>query len=403
MSPSLQMNSARREYTVRAWQRAFYILVGIGLLAVGIFLFTVTGSASDRLLISLVSAVFPAAGIYMLAWATRARLVIDGDRIEVRGAFQERSARIDEIEGFRTISSRNGAYKQLRLKDGRGSITLSSYYATDDDYKAWLQQFPDLDIRDRDALLDKISHESELGATPEERLAALSRAKTWSIAAIVISGAAAAALNFGGAALQLPSAIVLALTPFAAVFLAGRSPLLFTIFRRKSDPRADFTLTLAFSSFGLLFRAMDFYVVSTQSLLMVAAAFAVLYIAALYTAANRGSSVPGSLIAVLFFAAIYGYSLALVADAVADSAPGQIYATQVIRKHVSRGRSTTWYLDLAPWGPLEQPNKIKVSSSMYANTPIGDEVCLALHPGAFHVSWYQRADCAPLSVPPPAP
>ena len=119
MSLSLQMNSARREYTVRAWQRAFYILVGIGLLAVGIFLFTVTGSASDRLLISLVSAVFPAMGIYMLAWATRARLVIDGDRIEVRGAFQERSARIDEIEGFRTISSRNGAYKQLRLKDGR--------------------------------------------------------------------------------------------------------------------------------------------------------------------------------------------------------------------------------------------------------------------------------------------
>jgi hypothetical protein len=49
----------------------------------------------------------------------------------------------------------------------------------------------------------------------------------------------------------------------------------------------------------------------------------------------------------------------------------------VAEKHVRRGRSTSYYLDLPPWGPLDEPNSIKVSQAVYDSTAPGQQVCTA--------------------------
>jgi hypothetical protein len=66
----------------------------------------------------------------------------------------------------------------------------------------------------------------------------------------------------------------------------------------------------------------------------------------------------------------------------------------VTGKHTVSGKSTTYYLDLAPWGPLQKPNKISVSSSSYRDAVPGDQICLDLHPGRLQAQWYQRVDCS---------
>ncbi len=73
------------------------------------------------------------------------------------------------------------------------------------------------------------------------------------------------AANYGIPALYLPFSIALALVPVALAMLLHRSPLLYTVFKRKEDPRAELLYALIASSFGLLIRAHGIHFVSLQS------------------------------------------------------------------------------------------------------------------------------------------
>jgi heme-degrading monooxygenase HmoA len=399
MNSFQQATATRHEYRLRIAPKGLLLFFAVLLAAVGIFAAISIAAHPNGPASAIVFLFLLPFSAYMLAVVLRSRLVIEGTRIEVRGAFRERSADLSEIEGFRTISTRNGTYRKLYLKDGRGSITLSSSFATDDDFRAWSQQITDLDKRDRDALLDEISHDQELGATPEERLAALSTARTWSIFALVIAVAAAAALNFADAALQVPSAIVLALIPVALMLLLQRSPLLYAVVKQKSDPRAELSYALLVAGFGLVLHNRGIHFVSMQPLLPLIAAVAIVCAGLLYAAAPKGPQAFGRLIALLFFAGMYSYGLVLVADSLADQSPAIAYNVTVIGKHISHGRSNTYYLQLETWGPFAKPNQVAVSSSTYDATIPGSQVCLQLHPGRLHAPWFQTAPCTVQPVP----
>ena len=369
------------------------LLFGAGFPLAGVFMVALAKSDSDSAFLVVLAAFFLCIGLYMLACALRSRLIIDGTRIEVRGALKENTADLSEIEGFRTVSTRNGSYTQLILKQGRGKITVSQSFDTDDIYRAWFQHIVDLDAQDRDALLNEISQDAELGATPEERLSALKQAKAWNIFAIVVAIAAAAGLNFAGPAPRLPSAVALALAPVAALMMMQRSPLLYTLFKKKADPRADLGISLIFSGIGMALRISDLEFVSMQPLLLLIIVVAVVYIVAFYSAARKNANMTAVIFGLLFAASSYSFGLAIVLDTVTDNAKVSIYAVPVTGKHLTSGKSTTYYLELAPWGPLQEPNKINVSSSFYDEMQAGDQVCLGLHPGRLRASWYQLTDC----------
>jgi len=393
MISSQQMDTSRCVYQMKTWKRAFCIILGFVLIACG-SIFTLTSSSAASGSLALIPMMFfLAAGIYMFAWALRARLVIDGPRIEVRSAFQQKTADRSEIEGFRTFSSRNGTYLRLYLKDDRGSITVPRDFETDGEYDSWFRQIPDLDQRDREALLDEISHQEALGATPEERMGALATAKTWSIFLLVVAIAAAVVLNFAGIEFRMISAAVLAAAPVVMLGLLWRTPLLYAVFKQKADPRAEVSFVLMAAGLGLLIRDRDVHLVSMQPLLWLVALIALAFLAGLWGSLGQGASILGKAFGLLFFAGMYSYGLVVLADTLPDRSPVTPYATTVVGKHVSHGRSTTYTLRLAPWGPLQEPNGISVSSRIYEKTDIGDTVCLDLRPGALHVPWYVHVPC----------
>lgn len=393
-----QVSTTRHEYRLKTWQRVLFMLLGVATVGGG-FAISIAAANSGRAVEVIMPIFFIGMGLYLAAYALRSRVVIDGARIEVRGAVRDRAAELSEIEGFRTISSRNGRYTQLCMKEGRGKITVSQSFETDDDYRAWFQQLTDLDARDRNALLDEISHDAELGSTPEERLNALKQAKTISFAVIAAAVAAAVGLNFGAANLHLLSAVVLALVPVAVLLLMQRSPLLYAVFKKKTDPRAELSIALVIAGFGLFLGIRNLHFVSMQPIFLIALPVALVYIAAFFNSARKSSSSIGSIYGLLVFAGLYSYPLVVLADTLLDTASPTSYTVPVIGKHTVHGKSTTYYLDLAPWGPLQNPSKISVSSSFYRDAVRGDQICLDLHPGTFHAPWYQRVDCsiAPVS------
>ena len=148
-----QATAARRVYRLKIWLRVLYSLMGCMFLAIGSLFVFLTGQGTQGPPALLLWVVFFGLGGYMLAYALRVRVVLEGNRITVRGAFRERSAEAADLEGFRTVRSRNGSYTQLVLKGSAGSISIPSSLDTDDEYRAWMQAIPDLDERDRTALL----------------------------------------------------------------------------------------------------------------------------------------------------------------------------------------------------------------------------------------------------------
>jgi hypothetical protein len=395
---SFELTSAlRHEYRYKAWLIVLMSLVAICVGGSGIFVWSAAYEKTRSFVPGGLFVILPAAiAVYFLLKGLRSRIVIEGSRIEVRGAFTDKSAELSEIEGFRTISSRNGSYTRLILKEGRGSITISNSFSTDNDYRAWFQKIPDLDELDRQALLDEIAQQQDLGATPEERLGALGRAKGISIALLVASVLLGIAIDFSFAKLSLSivrlCVVLLALAPFVSAWLVWGSPLLYAVIKKKKDPRGEVGWVVFVAGLAFIFRTSGDHFVNMQPLIISMVVVCLALVAVFFNAAKAGAR--GAWVALLMFAGIYGYGSVAVTDVVFDDSNAAAYSTAVVGGHVSHGKSDTYYLRLAPWGPIDHESDVSVSHTVYRNAHLGDTVCTTLHSGSLHAPWFRVTACA---------
>jgi hypothetical protein len=106
---------------------------------------------------------------------------------------------------------------------------------------------------------------------------------------------------------------------------------------------------------------------------------------------------PGSLLAGLVFfgvyGAAYGYGAMIFADTRLDHAEGQPFQSQILQRYIGGGRSTTYHLVLAPWGPVASQDNLKVTRDLYDQAQVGQTVCLTLHPGLLRMPWRSVAAC----------
>jgi hypothetical protein len=396
MSPGASASGIRREYRVDGTLRGFSfilaaLLLGIGVVAIGVAATEPIDAAVVFLIV--IPSVF---GVYMMLWAVRSRLVLDGSRITVRGVFQESSADLCEIEGYCTARSRNSSYLRIVRKSGRGSFAIPNPLksASDADLTAWLKQIPNLDEGEGDGRLNEILQNRELGATPQDRLAALAQTRQWNIALSAVAVAAAVGMYFEPKSLSLPLAVVLAAMPMIALVILYRQPQLYTLGKDKGEPRADFVCVFMAAAFGLLLPNWEITFLSTSTVALDVIPVALLLAVFLFKPMNSGSASSGdALFGIILFAALLGAGLVTSADTLADRAQPSTFRVQVIGKHVSRGRGAKYYLDLEPWGPNTGPNDIRVPQPVYGATGAGYAVCIALHPGLLHAQWYELVDC----------
>ena len=93
------------------------------------------------------------------------------------------------------------------------------------------------------------------------------------------------------------------------------------------------------------------------------------------------------------FTGAYGYGIAVQANVLPDRSAPQLFQATVTGKHESTGKTTTYYLELPPWGPQSGPNEVTVQRDLYRNVAAGDTVCLWVYPGLLHVQWYRVTTC----------
>lgn len=338
-------------------------------------------------------------GLVLIAHAWSSRLILDGDRIEVRSAFRTHGATRSEIEGLRKIENQYGRWTRVYLKQDLGSFSVSDFFAGNDNLKEWFKGLPDLDERDADEIAKEVSlHESptqnETGASKVFGLA-----KAWAIGLSVLAGAASVPVMFVSyTPVYKTSLIVLLTCPIAGVLLLRRFPLLFAVFKRKLDPRADLGFLIIWPGIGVIFSYQTSndptHLVDFSQLMYWVLAVLMSFLAVLFPAVWKSPS----RWTVLFFLIITGgmYSIGLVnsINKLLDQSSSRPYETWVLKKsksHSSKG--TRYLLRVASWGPVSYPHDVDVPMRTYNKTRVGDPVCYGLHPGFLRAPWYTSTSC----------
>ena len=182
------------------------------------------------------------------------------------------------------------------------------------------------------------------------------------------------------------------------LYPASRSPLLFVLGKPKRDPRTDFAFAFIAAGAGLCLGNIGVNFVSLSSLLPAILLVSLATCAGLFLLARNTSGPRGAWIVMVMLSGSYGYGLVTSGDTLPDHAKPERYSVSIVGKHTTSGRSTSYYLDLAPWGPIQDENRLGVSKRLYDAAGVGDLTCLELHQGYLHAPWYRQVEWEPLRL-----
>ena len=399
MSSLDQTNATRREYALTNGRRFNYsLLAAVFLIGAGYF-FKLAINPIGREFALVVGVIFLAPGVILLLQAWRCRLILQDDTIEVYSAFRIHRATRDEIEGLRAIENQYGRWTRVCSKHDKGAFNVSDSFTGNDDLKEWFKGLPDLDQRDADEIKQEVSSQDSSGLSDTDSSNTFDRAKSWATGLSILAGLVSIPVMFVNYPPVYRAALIALLAcPLAGITLLHRFRLMFTVFKRKTDPRADLGFFIMWPAIAVMFSYQTSndpsHLVDSLQLLYWLLFICVGYAAALFQTAWKSSS----RIAVFFFIALtgimYSIGLANAANTLPDESAPRLYQSWALKKYESHSsKGTRYYLRVAPWGPILYQDDVDVPMSMYKMLQVGDPVCFGLHPGFLRAPWYTVAIC----------
>jgi hypothetical protein len=95
----------------------------------------------------------------------------------------------------------------------------------------------------------------------------------------------------------------------------------------------------------------------------------------------------------LILAGLYSYNALIFSNCAFDHQPSEISKVGIDGKHINHGKSTTYTLELSPWGRFSAGKNVQVPWSFYRSVQTGGSVNVYLHPGKWGIAWYEvKAD-----------
>jgi hypothetical protein len=182
-----------------------------------------------------------------------------------------------------------------------------------------VQGVPDLDRRDADEIVKEVSSQDSAGLPGTDRSKGFDLAKGWAIGLSVLAGAISIPVIWVNYApiYRIALALLLACPP-VGIILLHRFPLLFTVFRRKLDPRADLGFLIIWPGIGVMFSyqtAKDpSHLVDSLKLIYLILRIFAGYVAALFQTAWRSPSRVAVFFAIVLLGGMYSIGLVNTAN-----------------------------------------------------------------------------------------
>lgn len=389
-----------RTYPVSRGSQILYLFLGAVILVAalaGVWYFG-TGhevdAAQEGMALVLVCLALVAFGGALILYMFTSKIVLYADAIELRDFTRVRRLRRDDIAGWRKISAEYVSMillvpKRAELKQ----LKITHFMRTDAVLDAWLATLPDLDAAEVEKSAAEIAASRDLGGTPDERRQRLAFARQLAkgLAGVSVAVVIWAFVNPEPYELTIAA---LAVLPLIAVMFVIKSSRLYQLTGRRNDARADLSLAFILPGIMLGLRALlDIEVLDWQAVWLWTGTLAVALTVVVLATDREARKSRWEPAAVVFVAAFFAFGGVIEGNALLDQTEPQIFKTKVIDKHKSGGKSTTYYLRVAPWGPLPEENKVSVSQELYDAKAPGQSVCVILGTGALQIRWFVVSEC----------
>jgi hypothetical protein len=333
--------------------------------------------------------------LYGLLETHKAKHIITADSLLYEGALRRKAIPLANIKGYRidqqytNFYSNNPADPSIRI-----GYTSENYEAM----QRWFaDRYPDLDQQEQAHATALLVADTSLGTSPEDREATLTSAQRTAQYLNIVGGAVAVWLFF------LPEehyrwAMALALAvPLLAAGALWRHAGVLRPDERRNSAYPSVAIALTAPSALLLLRGMlDFELLAYAPLWIwvagIVGALALALVGGSWHFVRRNDGRLGLLFSVLFIAVMYGFGAAISYNCAFDESLATRYKTQVINKHCSSGKTTTYYLEVKPWGPRTEAADIIVDRNFYQRKSPGDPISVYLKAGQLQVPWFQAAD-----------
>jgi hypothetical protein len=385
------MKEYRISTTNRILQLVLAAVFSIGGIASVIAGFRTTHQGSVLPLI-IMGTFFILFGVFFYLETTRLCLTIDDQSLTIRHAFNSRNILLDEIADLR--HGDKGALL-LDLKSGEKPLVIPGTLERRKELQEWLQErYTNSDAERLKEVTESVLENENLGLTREIRENRLNIARKLMVYSSFIAPFLIVLMFFAPKSFDTVTLLLLAI-PWLAVGVTWYFKGIFRLYTSKSKPYPSLFILVLFSEMVSLFSVMRNYDVYDYGskfwlYLLVLSAVVLLAWAIACGAAMAGEkNMPVILLCLFLAAAAHSYSVLIFSNCEEDHSTPLISRVEVSSKHLSRGKSTSYYLELSPWGRFSEGKSVQVSSSFYRSVEQGDSVSVYLNTGKWGIPWYR--------------
>jgi hypothetical protein len=297
----------------------------------------------------------------------------------------------DEIKGYRVADK----YIFIEPVDKRKKrIKLNTYLERTDEIMAWLSsRYPDLDVANFNDEKEAILRHSDFGGTEQQREANLQQATRIATGVNIIGGLVGAWTLFFPQPYAYAVMASIVMPVIGLVVMVNFSGLI-RINQKKGSAFPSVLIAVFVPGLALFLRAvLDFSIFSYSKIWIPAVVIGIGYMAI----ASRASKEFNYKSRVDLFSALgltvitfaYGYGAVVTVNCLFDKSTPQIFHANVLAKRISSGKTTTYYLDLSPWGQRKEADEVTVSKEVFDRANINDDVNIYFMEGRFGIPWFE--------------
>jgi hypothetical protein len=329
--------------------------------------------------------------VFICLEGLKTRLTIDGQAIRQRSLVISRSLPLNEIKGYRHWA--NGRLRLMPKNPGYKMVEISVYLERRAELLAWVKErYPDLDAAEYETATKNIFSDEQYGISESERLQYLRKAKWVANAGNTVGLASIIWAWLSPQPYEWALFTGLAL-PWICVFVVWLFKGMIRFDARRGNPYPSISGLIFLPVFGVLIRALtDYHVYDPRQVwvpVLATAAFctlAFLYICAKALADVRRKWV--SWLVIFFVACGYSYTLVLFTNNYFNIAPPREFLVTVQEKHLTEGKTTSYYLTLDAWGRFAAGEDVDVSRALYQSVQEGQRVHVYLFDGKWNIPCY---------------
>jgi len=387
-----------RTYRFPLWVLLFGPLIGIALVASAIWLIWLTAGddwkPTDLALMVPVFILWISLGLWLVVSALRTKVVLYAEAIEVQGVASLRRLDRQAISHRRTIEKGYGQ-TQLRLHlhaQSERPLKLPQGLQVDAAFNSWMASIPDKDVEELQASTAALLADPALGINPTERSERLERARKVANAFHWVTTGMLVWVIAYPRPYDL-AVISLALMPWVAVAMVLSSSGFYRLDGLRNEANPQLGTAFVLPPLGLLVRSLEFDVLDFQRAISTAAIVTVVLLVVIFTLVQELRGRWHSRLLVAGFFALYAWDVVIIGNARMDQGAAELFEVEIVDKHASTGRNSTYELTLEPWGRRTETNTVTISRNLYYALEVGEKACIGVWPGALQIKWFTVFDC----------